>query len=108
MNLIKYIKAIISYHRAVRQADEQFRLYGHRQYVMGVSNSRLVVGDKKGIRDLQYRSGMKQKGEKRISVPLLQNSCFYHTPYSDGTGAMVGIQRKARRKVCIRYLMGKQ
>lgn len=106
MKIIKLIKAIISYYKAVRQADQQFRLYGHRQYVIGVSNSKLVVGDKKGIRDLQYRSGMKAKGEKRISVPTLQGSCFYHTPYPDGTGAMSGINRKARRNICIRYLMG--
>ena len=108
MNIIKYIKALVTYHKAVRQADEQFRLYGKRQYVMGVSNSKLVVGDKKGIRDLQYRSGMKQKGEKTISVPMLQQSCFYHTPYSDGQGAMAGIVKTARRKVCINYLMKKQ
>lgn len=108
MFIIRFIKAIITYYKAVKQADEQHRLYGTRQYVMGVSGSKLVVGDKKGIRDLQYRSGMKKKGEKRISVPLLQASCFYHTAYSDGRGAMTGMQKKIRRKVCIQYLTGKK
>ena len=107
MLIIKFFKAIITYYQAKRQADKQLKLYGTRQYVIGVSGNKLVVGDKKGIRDLQYRSGRKKKGEKQISVPVLQSSCFYHTSYADGKGAMVGIQKKARRRICIQYLMGK-
>lgn len=107
MFIIKFIKAYLTYYKAVRQADEQLKQYGTRQYVIGVSGNKLVVGDKKGIRDLQYRSGMKKKGEKTVSVNTLQQSCFYHTPYQDGKGGMAGIDRKARKRICMQYLMGK-
>lgn len=108
INPFKYLKAYLSYKRAVALADKQHKLYGSRQYVIGLQNGKLVVGDKKGLRILQFRSAKSQgEKQKQLSVKNMESSCFYHTPYPDGKHGMRGIDIIARRKVCLNFIVNK-
>lgn len=107
-NPISYIKAIIQYYRSVLLADSMHRRTGKRYYVISTVNRRLVVGDRKGLRDMDYMQ-RKAKGTfrnaKNLSVQRLEHSSFYYTPYSDDVkGRILPHIRRAKKAECIKYI----
>ena len=108
-NPFLYIKAIIQYHRAVLLANSMHRRTGKRYYVVSTVNRRLVVGDRKGLRDMDYRQRKAKgtfRGAKNLSVQRLEHSSFYYTPYSDDEkGKILPHIRRTKKAECIKYII---
>lgn len=111
MNPFKYIYrtivANISYFNARIKAEKQAKLYGYRQYVIVLKDRRLVVGDKKGISVLQWKTRDKDTKPKRPTVTLLQQAAIYYTAYSDGNGRMQLAVQNERRKMYVKMYIHK-
>lgn len=110
-NPFKYIQALIQYYRAKLLADENHRRTGQRYYVISTTNRKLVVGDKKGLRLMDYnyrKSTGKFRDAKNLSVQRLEHSAFYYTAYADDVkGKLPKHLERLKRSKCIKYITHK-
>lgn len=77
---------------AVIQADKAHTTTGMRYYVMPALDGRLIVFDRKNFRLLKQKHYISR--QKKIND--IERDCFYHTPCSNGSGAIFPRERKAR------------
>ena len=111
LNPILYIKANIQYLRAVILANSMHVRTGKRYYIVSTTSRKLVVGDRKGLRDMDYQVRKQNKSfrhAKNLSVQRLEHCSFYYTPYADDTkGRILPHVRRAKYKECIKYIINK-
>ena len=79
---------------ACRQADEKHLAGGGRFYVLGTTDGKLIVTDKKNYR------GLKRKGyiDRNATTQDALNECFYFTPFKDGHGYITKETLAIKRK----------
>lgn len=94
MNIFKRIKAVLALREAIRQADEKHLDGGGRIYVLGGTDGKLIVTDKKNFR------GLKRKGyiDKTATTLDALSECFYFTPFKNGDGYITNEVRNAKAR----------
>ena len=100
MNIFRRIKAVLALREAIRQADEAHANGGGRFYVLGGSDGKLIVTDKKNYRIL------KRKGyiDKNATTQDALNECFYFTPFKNGDGYITNEQRNIKAEQYMRWV----
>lgn len=91
MNIFRKIKEKV-YHlhdshqlrEAIKTADKAHSEKGNRYYVMPSKDGKLIVVDRKNFRLLRMKHYIPQDARMQDAL----NSCFYHTPHSNGSGIM--------------------
>lgn len=82
MKLFRRFKAYLALREAIRKADDAHANGGGRYYVLGTTDGKLIVTNKKNYR------GLKRKGyiNRNATTQDALNECFYFTPFKDGSG----------------------
>jgi len=100
MKFIRRLKAALMLREAIRKADDAHAAGGGRFYVLGTTDGKLIVTDKKNFR------GLKRKGyiDRNATTQDALNECFYFTPFKDGSGyitpEILAIKRKQYLSWC--------
>lgn len=98
MNALRKLLADLRLREAVRKADKAHAASGGRYYVVPmVGTGRLVVMDRFNFRKLKQKRYM----SPATWIAHLEKSCYYHTPYADGSKGMNEEEKLLGR---IRYL----
>jgi hypothetical protein len=94
MKFFRRLKAYLALREAIRKADDAHASGGGRYYVLGTTDGKLIVTDKKNYR------GLKRKGyiDRNATTQDALNECFYFTPFRNGSGAITPLGVELKRK----------
>jgi len=95
MNVFKQFYAYLHLRYAVRMADDAFKQFRHRFYVIPGDNGELTVTDRKNFRGLNRKHWIRAKYDPKTKD--VKANAFYYTPYADGSDTMPSSQRKLKQ-----------
>lgn len=93
MNPFTKLKAYLRLREAIKKADAAHAANGQRFYVIPAQDRQLVVIDKQNMKRLRQKHYL----HPNFTTHDLIRTCFYHTPYSNGEGAISPLQANLRR-----------
>lgn len=102
-NIYLRLKGYLRLRSAIKTADKQHSLTGQRFYVIPVAGKRkaLIVTDRKNFRLLK----LKHYIPSGASISYLEATCFYATPYKDGSRQFSKERILAGRERFMRWFM---
>ena len=96
MNIFKKFYAYLEWHTAIKMADDSYKKYNKRFYVICGDNGHLVVTDRKNFRGLRQKHWI--KGAQGLDMREVARLSFYHTAYANAVDFMTGSEKKEKRE----------
>ncbi len=96
MNIFKKIYAYLEWHTAIKLADDSYKKYNRRFYVIPGDNGHLVVTDRKNFRGLRQKHWI--RGANGLDMRAVARLAFYHTAHANAVGFMTGSEMKEKKQ----------
>lgn len=96
MNIFKKFYAYLEWHTAIKMADDSFKKYNKRFYVIRGDNGHLVVTDRKNFRGLRQKHWI--RSANGLDMREVARLSFYHTAHANAVDFMTGSEMKAKRE----------
>ncbi len=102
-NPFRRFKGQLRLREAIKTADKQHALTGHRFYVIPMAgpSKTLIVTDRRNFRLLK----LKHYIPSGASIAYLEAKCFYATPYKDGSRRFSPERIRVGRENFLRWFM---
>lgn len=101
MNIFQQFYAFLHLRYAVRMADNAYKQYRHRFFVLPGEDGHLVVSDRKNFRGLRQKHWI--RGADYAKMRDVIGASFYYTGYANGDGFITGSERREKTMAYFRW-----